>query len=70
MSRQADDRPGADERIEPDVVPEDAPRGGVTVPDANDSGTTTPPISGWGETVPEVAEDDAPGVAGDPRGGR
>jgi hypothetical protein len=67
MSRQADDRPGADERIEPDVVPEDAPRGGVTVPDANDSGTTTPPISGWGETVREPDEDDAPTAPDDPR---
>lgn len=43
--------------IEPDVVPEDAPRGGITVPTANDTGMTTPPVSGWGDTVPEaVAE--------------
>ena len=70
MNRHADERAAADEPVEPDVVPEDAPRGGVTVPDANDSGTTTPPISGWGETVPEVAEDENEEVAGDPRGGR
>lgn len=40
---------------DPDILPEGAPRGGITVPDANDTGMTTPPISGWGE-VP--ADDD------------
>lgn len=41
---------------DPDILPENAPRGGITVPDANDTGITTPPISGWGD-VP--ADDDS-----------
>jgi hypothetical protein len=53
-------RDDADEEQEdqpnPDVLPEGAARGGITVPDANDTGVTTPPISGWGETPAE--EDD------------
>ena len=45
--------PGAqDAAIEPDVQPEGAPRGGITVPDANDTGITTPPIAGWGDALP------------------
>jgi len=36
---------------DPDIVPDDAPRGGQTIPTPNDTGITTPPISGWGETV-------------------
>jgi hypothetical protein len=36
---------------DPDIVPEEAARGGITVPSANQTGTTTPPISGWGETL-------------------
>ncbi len=58
MDRNEREPRAADDEIEPDVVPEDAPRGGVTVPSANDPGTTTPPIGGWGETLPE-AEDEA-----------
>lgn len=63
--RETDRRPifrdheGADEDgPDPDILPEDAPRGGITIPDANDTGMTTPPISGWGD-VPsdEDAED-------------
>ena len=53
------DHEGAEEEgPDPDILPEGAARGGITVPDANDTGMTTPPISGWGE-VPgdEDAED-------------
>lgn len=59
MRHEQNPAPGPDnDPVDPDVVPEGAPRGGVTVPDANDTGTTTPPISGWGETVPEAVEDE------------
>lgn len=56
--------PAADpdeDEVNPDVVPEGAPRGGVTVPDANDTGTTTPPIAGWGETLPEAVKEERSG---------
>jgi hypothetical protein len=54
---------------DPDVVPEGAPRGAKTVPDANDSGLTTPPISGWGETVSgEEQESEDRERSADPRG--
>lgn len=36
---------------EPDVAPEDGPRGAQTMPGVTDTGITTPPTSGWGETV-------------------
>ena len=48
---------GDDDEVDPGVVPEDAPRGGITVPMPNDTGTTTPPIGGWGE-APVQGEDD------------
>lgn len=41
-----------DDPVDPDVLPEDAPRGGITVPDANDTGIMTPPVAGWGEVPP------------------
>jgi hypothetical protein len=44
-----DDEGAEEEGPGPDILPADAPRGGITVPDANDTGMTTPPISGWGE---------------------
>jgi hypothetical protein len=47
-----------DEGVDPEIVPEGAPRGGITVPDANDSGTTTPPIGGWGDTVADAGPDE------------
>jgi hypothetical protein len=43
---------------DPDVMPEGAARGGITVPDANDTGMTTPPISGWGEVPADEDVDD------------
>jgi hypothetical protein len=49
---------GEDE-VDPGVLPQDAPRGGTTVPTPNDTGGTTPPIGGWGEAP--VAGDDDPG---------
>jgi hypothetical protein len=53
-----DDEAAEEEGPDPDILPEDAPRGGITVPDANDTGMTTPPISGWGEVpVDEDAEE-------------
>lgn len=57
MDRYAGTGRDEDEEIEPDVVPDDAPRGGITVPTANDTGMTTPPISGWGDTLPEAVEE-------------
>jgi len=61
MDRYAGEHGRDDEPIQDDVVPEDAPRGGVTIPTTNDTGTTTPPISGWGESVEEeVEEEDVP----------
>lgn len=57
MDRYAGSGREDEAEVEPDIVPEDAPRGGITVPTTNDTGITTPPISGWGDTVPEaVAE--------------
>jgi hypothetical protein len=47
---------GREGDIEPDVVPDDAPRRGITVRTNNDTGMTTPPISGWGDTLPEAVE--------------
>ena len=48
-----------DEDVDPGVVPEDAPRGGTTVPMPNNTGTTTPPIGGWGEApVPDDDRED------------
>jgi hypothetical protein len=44
-----DHEPSEEGAPDPDVLPEGAARGGITVPDANDTGMTTPPISGWGE---------------------
>jgi hypothetical protein len=55
--------PTDDEEPDPDVLPEGAPRGGITVPTPNDTGITTPPISGWGDTPvreDEEANDPAP----------
>ncbi|HUF06427.1 MAG TPA: hypothetical protein VMP86_03450 [Candidatus Binatia bacterium] len=52
MRHEPRDPEGTDASVEPDVLPEDAPRGGITVPDANDTGMTTPPIAGWGEPLP------------------
>ena len=43
---------------DPDVLPEGAMRGGITVPDANDTGITTPPISGWGDVPADEDVDD------------
>lgn len=43
---------------DPDVLPEGAMRGGITVPDANDTGITTPPISGWGDVPGDEDVDD------------
>jgi hypothetical protein len=48
-----------DDEVDPGVVPEDAPRGGTTVPMPNNTGITTPPIGGWGEAP--VRGDDEPG---------
>lgn len=59
MDRYAGTSRDDDAEIEPDVVPQDAPRGGITVPTANDTGMTTPPVSGWGDTVREAADDEA-----------
>ena len=50
---------GTGDAVEPDVVPEGAPRGGITVPDANDTGITTPPIAGWGSDVAEEKDKEA-----------
>jgi hypothetical protein len=52
-------RDADDDDVDPGVVPEDAPRGGTTVPMPNNTGTTTPPIGGWGEAP--VRGDDDPG---------
>lgn len=60
MDRHAGDHPAEDDQIEDDVVPEGAPRGGVTVPDANDTGMTTPPIGGWGERPVREDEEEQP----------
>jgi hypothetical protein len=50
-----------EEEVDRDVVPEDAPRGGTTVPMPNQTGVTTPPITGWGEAlIPDNDEPDAP----------
>lgn len=57
MDRYAGSGREGDADIEPDIVPEDAPRGGITVPTSNDTGMTTPPISGWGDTLPEAVEE-------------
>lgn len=46
-----EDEPGDEGAPDPDIVPKDAPRGGITIPDTNDTGMTTPPISGWGDTL-------------------
>lgn len=57
-----------DEEPDPDVLPEGAPRGGITVPTPNDTGMTTPPISGWGDTPvrqDEEADADAAGTGSD-----
>lgn len=51
-----EDEPPGEGAPDPDIVPEGALRGGITVPDANDTGITTPPISGWGE-IPADNED-------------
>ena len=59
--------PGPDDAVDPEVVPEDSPRGGITVPDANDTGTTTPPIGGWGESLDETEAEEA-AEAGDADG--
>lgn len=52
--------------IEPDIVPDDAPRAGITVPSANDTGMTAPPISGWGDTLPEAVGEAQEEAAGEP----
>ncbi len=54
-----DHEPSEDGAPEPDILPEGAPRGGITVPDANDTGITTPPISGWGDVPADEDVDDA-----------
>lgn len=65
MTQRAQDDPTMrandveDDEVDPGVVPEDAPRGGTTVPMPNDTGLTTPPIGGWGEAP--VPGDDDPG---------
>ena len=64
--RDPDRAGGRGDEPDPDVVPEGAPRGGITVPDANDTGMTTPPISGWGETLDDE-EQQQPDPSGDPR---
>ncbi len=46
-----DNEPADEAGPKPDIVPEDAPRGGITIPDTNDTGMTTPPISGWGDSL-------------------
>jgi len=51
-----DDEPAGEGAPDPDIVPEGAARGGITVPDTNDTGITTPPISGWGDTLTEDGE--------------
>ena len=53
-----DDEPSEDGAPEPDILPEGAARGGITVPDANDTGITTPPISGWGDVPADEEADD------------
>lgn len=52
------DDPADEDGPKPDIVPEGAPRGGITVPDANDSGGTTPPISGWGGLPTDDSDND------------
>jgi hypothetical protein len=59
MTMEPRDDERRDEGVDPDIVPDGAPRGGVTVPDANDTGTMTPPIAGWGETVPEAGDEES-----------
>ena len=57
-----EDRRGEDVQdtsVDADVLPEGAPRGGITVPTTNDTGITTPPIAGWGETLPRGESDEA-----------
>ena len=49
MRHEPRDPEETDASVDPDVLPENAPRGGITVPDANDTGMTTPPIAGWGD---------------------
>ncbi len=49
--RRPIDESGDEPQPDPDVVPEDAPRGSPTIPTTGDTGAMTPPISGWGETV-------------------
>lgn len=50
-------RTDVEDDVDPGVVPEDAPRGGTTVPMPNNTGVTTPPIGGWGE-APAPGDDD------------
>ena len=66
MDRYAGTGREGDADIEPDIVPDEAPRGGITVPTANDTGMTTPPISGWGDTLPDAIEDAEESEAGEP----
>jgi hypothetical protein len=49
-----------DDAVDPGVLPEDAPRGGTTVPMPNNTGMTTPPVGGWGEAP--IRGDDDPGA--------
>jgi len=46
-----------EDEVDPGLLPDDAPRGGATVPMPNDTGVTTPPIGGWGE-APVPWDDD------------
>ena len=66
MRHEPRDPEDTDASVDPDVLPEDAPRGGITVPTTNDTGMTTPPITGWGQPLPleestERNEDEEPG---------
>ena len=49
---------------DPDVLPEDAPRGAPTIPNPGaQTGGMTPPTTGWGETLAgeERPHDEPPG---------
>jgi hypothetical protein len=67
MTERVEGQSGATERtidedddVDPGVVPQDAPRGGATVPMPNDTGMTTPPVAGWGE-APIAGDEDPEG---------
>jgi hypothetical protein len=40
-----------DEAPDPDLLPDDAPRGAQTIPMPTQTGATTSPVTGYGETL-------------------